>query len=86
MTNRPTDAAHPNTLVRFFECGAADARERLRALAREQEAAGASVEALASVDAADLQLLVVRGGCEPSAVPEGVRYWRFRAHAEGEGA
>jgi hypothetical protein len=63
--------------VRFFECAAPDADERLRHIAERLLAHGATVERLLSSEQPELRLLIARGGdgeLEPS--PE-VRQWRF---------
>ncbi len=67
--------------IRFFELASAAGRSVLEPLADAWRAAGARTDLLASLDRADLWLLVVRGGREEVVDaphdPE-LRTWRFR--------
>ncbi len=68
-------------VVRFFELAGPAARTVLEPLGRAWRTAGAQTELLASLDRADLWLLVVRGGSGAErAAPDdpALRTWRFR--------
>jgi hypothetical protein len=72
-------------VVRFFELAGAAGRAVLEPLGHAWRAAGARTDLLASLDRADLWLLVVHGGRDGAVsapVDPAIRTWRFREVSE----
>lgn len=86
MTTPPPSDPHRDDpdvpdVVRFFELAGATGRAVLEPLGHAWRAAGARTDLLASLDRADLWLLVVHGGRGGEVnVPDdpAIRTWRFR--------